>query len=110
MIVYNYLRPRDDNQHFFSKSPSTEMKRVAWPPVAPAIETHECDNNGTAGAGRNDNANRFSPGPKVAPPVPPKPSAREIANAHQVRTYRNYSLSVASRVQVINYWRAISIA
>ncbi|XP_057378275.1 uncharacterized protein LOC130700256 [Daphnia carinata] len=89
-------------------STSSDMKRVAWPPVGPHMapeipSTNEHD-NGTASVLQQNGAeeimqhyqndtNRFSnqrqvsPGPKVAPPVPPKPGAREIANAQQSADY-----------------------
>lgn len=78
------------------------MKRVAWPPVgphmAPEIASVDEHDNGTASVLQQNGAeeimqhyqndtNRFSkqhqvsPGAKVAPPVPPKPGTREIANA-----------------------------
>lgn len=78
------------------------MKRVAWPPVgphmAPEVPSANEHDNGTASVLQQNGAeeitqyyqndtNRFSnqhqvsPGSKVAPPVPPKPGAREIANA-----------------------------
>lgn len=89
-------------------STSSDMKRVAWPPVgphmAPEVPSANEHDNGTASVLQQNGAeeitqyyqndtNRFSnqhqvsPGSKVAPPVPPKPGAREIANAQQSAEY-----------------------
>lgn len=82
------------------------MKRVAWPPVganaaAEIPKTNENENGIASVPQQNDDeivqryqddSNRFSNqhqvsnGSKVAPPVPPKPGAREIANAQVSRS------------------------
>lgn len=86
------------------------MKRVAWPPVSAEIAKTNENDNGIIGDDEVEqrhhqdasNSNRFSTttnnqqvlnGSKVAPPVPPKPGAREIANAQVSRsTYINIRL------------------
>ncbi len=86
------------------------MKRVAWPPVAAEIAKTNENDNGIASVsnGGNDDeiehhqdaySNRFSTnqqqvpnGSKVAPPVPPKPGAREIANAQVSRSTESFFL------------------
>ena len=88
------------------------MKRVAWPPVGSnateIAKTNENDNGIASVPQQNDaddeiaqryqdHSNRFSNqhqvsnGSTVAPPVPPKPGAREIANA-QVRRSTEFCL------------------
>lgn len=79
------------------------MKRVAWPPVSAEIGKTNENDNGIIGDDEVEqrhhqdasNSNRFSTttnnqqvlnGSKVAPPVPPKPGAREIANAQVSRS------------------------
>ncbi|XP_046657493.1 uncharacterized protein LOC124350717 [Daphnia pulicaria] len=85
------------------KSTSSEMKRVAWPPVSAEIAKTNENDNGIIGDDEVEQrhhqdasySNRFSTtnnqqmpnGSKVAPPVPPKPGAREIANAQQSADY-----------------------
>lgn len=65
------------------------MKRVAWPPVNPAA-AESAEVIGSVGeqmhSNRHDsNTNSFG-GPKVAPPVPPKPGAREISKVETSST------------------------
>lgn len=85
----------------------TEMKRVAWPPVGPHV-SNETGNEEDDTVGQSDgvtqvsyrnDSSRFSEhqGFKVAPPVPPKPSSREIAHA-QVRKSTLLSVWLAQNV------------
>jgi hypothetical protein len=83
-----------------------EMKRVAWPPVSAEIAKTNENDNGIIGDDEVEQrhhqdasySNRFSTtnnqqmpnGSKVAPPVPPKPGAREIANAQVSRSHGFY--------------------
>ena len=99
------------------------MKRVAWPPVgsnaAEIPKTNENDNGIASVPQQNDaddeiaqryqdHSNRFSNqhqvsnGSKVAPPVPPKPGAREIANA-QVRRSTEFCLFFFLLYLPLNY-------
>ncbi len=79
------------------------MKRVAWPPVSAEIAKTNENDNGIIGDDEVEqqdasNSNRFSTtnqqvpngSTKVAPPVPPKPGAREIANAQVSRSHRDF--------------------
>lgn len=89
------------------------MKRVAWPPAGPHVSSetgNEEDDtigqyDGMTQDYRNDSS-RFSSehqGFKVAPPVPPKPSSREIAHAQVRKLYCVYDLVLFAQKVIIPY-------